>query len=157
MLLAYHTVCACANACNTWTSVVQSLPNAFNAGTGWLFRRMQPTPCSAAEHCPVSQNPCFGSRGVTFFFYPWWAHPMGELLRLEPTSAPSSPSAVFFLPIFSTIEVEAGLLQLWVAFSWAVQTGVVLLYILGSCFFVKVGPILTCEQSLCIEVTATFS
>lgn len=67
-------------------------------------------------------------------FCPWRAHPMGELLRLEPTSAPSSPSAVFFLPIFATWEVEAGLLQLWVAFSWAVQTGVVFLYILWSCF-----------------------
>lgn len=112
-----------------WFSQCQML---LMLGPADCFRECSQLPAQQLNTVQCPRTHALGAEDS--LFCPWWAHPMGELLRLKPTSAPSSPSAVFFLPIFSTWEVEAGLLQLWVAFSWAVQTGVVFLYILWSCF-----------------------
>lgn len=55
---------------STWTGLVQSVPNAFKPGTGWLVQRVQPTLCSAAEGCQRASTYALGAE-ESLLFCPW--------------------------------------------------------------------------------------
>lgn len=122
---------------NTWTGRVQTLPSTFNAGIGWLVQRVQPTLCSAAEHCGrACTYVCFGGRRITFVA-------LGETIRWENSwSLDQRFLCVLYVCFFHT-----GHTKLQLLFSWAAQTRVV-----WSDFFIK-----DLEQSSCSRVRATFS
>lgn len=76
VLLAYHTVCVYVNACNTWTRVVQLVPNALMLGLADWFRGCSQLPAQQLNTVQCARTRALVGQRNHFFA-------LGELIPWE--------------------------------------------------------------------------